>query len=134
MKFKTDDLKAQFWTLHPKLQCIVMAVSWHCKDLYKIETTATSFLRVDNETSVHFFKIRRGADLRSFDFSDSQITEIVDWVNKTFPYGDNIHNTCLYHDTGAGFHFHLQVKEDGKENEGGDLGEFGQGINSVQVY
>lgn len=128
MKFKDFNLREQFWYIHPKLRKILGDLEYKCMKDYKTEITITSLIREDDEHSVHYITFKRGADVRSYDFTSDQIDEILMYLNTEYPYGDQIHLTAICHDTGLGRHFHLQVIADGlnePDPKGGTLGTVG---------
>ena len=51
----------------------------------------------------------RGLDFRSAVFNQSEINNILDYINKIVPYGTPGHFTLICHNVGSGMHFHLQV-------------------------
>ena len=59
--------------------------------------------------SVHQFGC--GADIRTSNFTQSEIDEIADIINRWFDYDqEGSHPSAIAHDIGRGKHLHLQVK------------------------
>lgn len=131
MKFKTPDVEEEFrglrktvkFQFRSRLGLIARALDYYCQFFFKKEITITHVLRTQEQQdsfyrddpvykvkswkSVHQFG--RGVDIRSMDFEEHEIKQIVDWVNMSFPYGDGKHATCICHNVGQGEHIHLQI-------------------------
>jgi hypothetical protein len=110
--FKSDTEKAQFSDnrLDNRLRIILFALSGYVRFNFGKDIVITSIYR-EGDTGVHGYW--RGIDIRTRHagidyFTDEEISKITDYL-KNFEYGDNIHNTSLYHDVGQGIHFHIQV-------------------------
>jgi len=70
---------------------------------YDTHAIITSFMR---EKGVH--STGRALDLRSRNLFREQCRNVEVLLNHEFPRNDRYH-TCIWHDVGAGVHFHLQV-------------------------
>lgn len=77
----------------------------YCELQYGTDTILTSIFRTWG-SGVH--EAWRAIDVGSNAFTYSQCIEIRNAVNKKFPRL-GIFKTCVYHNSGFGWHFHLQV-------------------------
>lgn len=118
MQFKEPQMKDEFWSLKPKLRCILCDIEYYCWYKWGLDIVITSLMRLDNPKSPHYYG--RGADLRSWTFTPEQRAEIKYYICTKYIYGDNQHETMIYHKTNSddsAFHLHVQVQEikvDGK--------------------
>ena len=113
MLFKEPDIREQIWSLKPRLQAILFDFAYYSWYKWAVEITITSAIRLDNPDSVHYYG--RGVDIRSWVFTPEQRAELAFYINNKYKYGDDQHETLLYHKTNsddAEFHFHLQVRDE----------------------
>jgi hypothetical protein len=84
-------------------------VDWLCDRIGEI--CITSGFRINNENSVHGAVPCRGLDLRSIIYQNPQ--GIVDMINAHWIYDPDRPNMkcAILHNTGSGFHIHLQVHD-----------------------
>ena len=45
----------------------------------------------------------------SWIYTKEEVEQILAFLNEQFPYGDEKHDTAIWHDVGKGVHIHLQV-------------------------
>jgi len=97
------DLK-QFDFIEPLLKSLALEVEHN----YGVEFKITSLYR-ENDTGVHGQIPLRGIDLSCPDKEFGIIVEA--YVNRKYTYDpDRLHlMCCVFHDTGSGYHIHLQV-------------------------
>ena len=112
MKFKHPILEKQLNRLKPRILALLLYFDYYCKQKFEKEITITSLIRLNNRKSTHFYG--RAADIRVWDFTSEQLEQILEHINKSFPYGDNKHKTLIKHEDisskDSAIHFHLQVK------------------------
>lgn len=109
MKFKHEDRISEFWSLDAKLQLILCDLNYFSVNEFGKEIIITELLRKPrNNNDVHAYG--RGADVRSWIYTPEEKTEITEYLNRKYPYGDGVHPTCLFHDIGKGEHFHIQTR------------------------
>jgi hypothetical protein len=130
MKFKDDKLKQEFWDCDPRLQKEILEFEDYSTSLFGIEPFMTCLKRMydKKQPSVHGLLPCCGCDLRIQPkdksippmYTVSQVAAIKYHMNNMFDYGDGLHQSCIDHDTGSGYHWHLQCKPlvNSKENEG----------------
>ena len=125
--FKNEELKAEFERLNPRLQHVIYWLAgWASLNTKTRWVLITELLRTKEQqnenykdnpeyqekpwNSVHEYG--RGADIRSHEFVNrgDDVEKIVAAINREFDYGDGVHQTALYHNSGQGKHIHLQVK------------------------
>lgn len=119
IKYKTDELEADFPRVSNRLQGIIIFASGYASNAFSKDVVVTSLIRTQAEhdriykdrpnkpkTSVHIEK--RGADLRSSNLTPHQVKELVSVINSVFCYSARL-ETAIYHDVGSGAHIHLQV-------------------------
>jgi hypothetical protein len=95
-----------FGQIHPKLGMIFYDLACYLEDNNVKEITITSILRPQDLSSVHAYG--RGMDIRA-DFSPEIRDKATKYINGKYPYNTYSHETCIYHNTGNGWHLHLQV-------------------------
>ncbi len=107
LDFKSQRLREEFEAVDTRLQVILYAVAGFVKHRFDKDLIVTSLLRDDLE-SVHGY--RRGADVRTSNFSEEERDEIVEFVNSAFHY-DSTGKETLFdeRDRPGAPHFHLQV-------------------------
>jgi len=124
MRCKTDRIKKE-WSderLDFRLRTILFAVDWYCRKHFGRNIQLTCVFRTQAEQdaiysgnakykrkpwqSVHQYW--RGIDVGVNAFTEEQRIELRDFINNHFEYSGR-HKTCVYHNVGLGFHFHLQV-------------------------
>ncbi len=77
------------------------------KEQERIFALAQKLGRKEPERSPHEFG--RAADIRTQEIPDEVIVELVDYLNRKYPY-DNPNMKCaIRHDVGSGDHVHVQV-------------------------
>jgi hypothetical protein len=108
IEFKEHPLNTEWMSplLDSRLKFIIYALAGFVWESFGKPITITSIYRAGDK-GVHGYW--RGIDIRSIYFTDDEIKEIKDFLNTNIVYGDNVHNTCVYHDVGQGIHFHIQV-------------------------
>lgn len=97
MKFKTEELREQYWKLTPKARYLASYIDYLLWKMYKKEATITC-VWYEGGSGVH--SQWRAFDIRTQDYlSGEQIEEIKERVNKTFPYDINRPKlqSCIYH-------------------------------------
>ena len=102
--------------LDPRVRAITLLAAWYSWEKFKKVAVVTHILR-SREEQIRFYKgdkekrstheFRRAVDLRSSIYTEEEITELVDYLNKSFPR--TRFKTVLYHSVGLGWHFHIQV-------------------------
>ncbi|MCP4988371.1 MAG: hypothetical protein GY928_20665 [Colwellia sp.] len=118
MQFKNVGLKQQFKQIDSRLRVMLSFLDLFTTKKYNDEIVITELIRTQQQQeliygvgtkkkSVHLYG--RGADVRVSNFKDSQITEILDLLNK-IPYGKGSYKTAIRHDVDFGDHIHVQVK------------------------
>jgi hypothetical protein len=105
--FEKDKFVNEFDVLDARLREIVLWTTGYTSGKWEIPLRVTSIYREGNG-SVHGHW--RGLDAGSREFSTWAQGEILEVVNKRYPYGDEEHKTLIWHDVGQGEHFHFQVK------------------------
>ena len=137
MKFKYDHLQDEISIISPHLRAMLFEADYFSKKQFDKEIIITELLRTQamqnayytskiNEgfyviinnmkyysldkksptLSVH--QVGRGADLRSTIYTEDEIELLCSHIRTYFPYNAK-HKSCLYHNVGKGFHFHLQT-------------------------
>ena len=108
MKFKYEQKSHEFWSLKPKLRLILCDLEYFCLNEFGKELIITELLRKPrSDNDVHPYG--RGADIRSWIFDDKEKLDIIEYINRKYPYGDGEHDSIIFHDVGKGEHFHIQV-------------------------
>jgi len=111
MRFKTRKLREQ-WELkpklHPRLRAVLTAVDAYSMFHFGKQVVVTSLVRKTSKKSVHYWG--RGADIRSWIYTPSEVQDIVQFVVENFPYEHARYKSAVFHSVGKGFHIHLQVK------------------------
>lgn len=92
---------------HPKLRKIV---EWLCK--YKEHVVITCGYEKRNYASTHSVIPLRAIDIRSWIYRDP--AELCTIINNIWIYDPNrpAKLCAMYHDSGSGFHIHIQIHED----------------------
>ena len=121
MKFKTKDLREQYWKLTPKARYLAGYIDYLLWKWYKKEATITCIF-YEGGSGVH--SQWRAFDIRSTDFTHNEITYITNNVNLCFTYDVNRPKlrSCIYHKVGKDkikdyklenfvpqYHLHFQV-------------------------
>lgn len=111
MKFKADELIEQFaCKITPKMRFMVCDLECYTLRMYKKEITVTDLMRPNDAGSVHAYG--RGADIRSWMFTDVEIAEMKFYINTKYPYDGGKKPAFLYHTVADGaFHIHLQCED-----------------------
>lgn len=91
---------------HPTL---IRMLAWFDKE-FPNKIMFTSAFREGG--GVHGTNPLRGVDLRSHEFTDP--IRIRNYCNQEWDYGKEPYRVCVYHDSGRGVHFHLQVRNETK--------------------
>ena len=109
IRFKEPAMMSQFNEISPKLRAIICEIAWYSQYKFGKVLIITSLIRQDNKKSVHYYG--RGGDLRVWHYTALQIQQIVNYVNRNYPYSRYRPwlKTCVYHDVGKGPHLHVQV-------------------------
>ena len=123
-EFKTDTIRDEFASdkLDYRLRVILYALAgfiyWHygksltITELYRTQEMQDEYYKDDpiyqQKKWLSTHQTGRGADCSTYYFTEFEITGIKDFL-KHFEYGDNAHNTFLFHDIGLESHLHLQV-------------------------
>ena len=110
MQFKTKELRYQWYggVLQPKLRSLLKAVDAYSRFHFGKQILVTSLVRKNNKHSVHYWG--RGADIRSWIYTQSEIQDLLRFVIENFPYEGARYESAMYHSAGSGFHIHLQTK------------------------
>lgn len=111
IEYKHDYLEHELNKVHPELKNVLRAFQSISLDFEKVPVI-TSIFREDS--GVH--KAGRAIDIRdqhggSFVYTEEERLALVNYINAVYTRSDN-KKTCLWHDAGTGFHFHLQVRTD----------------------
>lgn len=107
MKFLEPILSEQFLILNFRLRAIVFFLETLMAAFYHKVLTITSVYRPAQD-SPHAFS--RAVDVRSFELFNSDCFYLLNLINLFFPYGHANLQTMIWHDTGHGWHFYLQVR------------------------
>jgi len=114
--FKSPELKEQFnYQINTGLKNILYALAGYLKYNFAADLLITSLVRHDVPILIHWSK--RAADAGTEKLTSLQAMQTKDWLNTNFPYGDGVHQTCLYemkgeiHNgiTSTGNHLHIQT-------------------------
>jgi hypothetical protein len=92
--------------IDPRVKAIVQHLDFMLHDLHQ-HVVITSAHRGDKQTSPHFYF--RAVDVRTLTWPTNLPQRIEAVINERYPYGDNEHQTAIYHDSGQGKHLHVQV-------------------------
>ena len=117
--FKTDLIRQRFTLMNLKLQYIALDAYQYALSIgvgqpvfTETATTAAEDLKLKRQSKTHHE--RRAFDLRVIDWSGEQIDALIKYL--TDKYGqfgaiqkDGSRLICLYHNSGHGFHFHVQL-------------------------
>jgi len=108
IQFKEHILSSQFDSLllDSRLKFIIYALAGFIANEFGKPLVITSIFR-PGDKGVHGYW--RGIDIRTYYYLAEEITEILEFINKTLPYGYGAYKTALYHNTGQGDHIHIQV-------------------------
>jgi hypothetical protein len=113
IEFKENSLKDEFDDpkLDTRVRAIVLALAGFVKYEFGKDITITSVWRTKTtDSGVH--EAWRAVDVRSIYFTDSEINEILLFLNNFF-YGKSVSGedlqTAICHDVGQGQHLHIQV-------------------------
>lgn len=124
MRFKTERIEKE-WNdkrLDFGLRIIALTVDWYCTENFGRDIQLTDIYRTQEEQDRYYkddpnYKIQkwysthqfwRAIDVGVNKYSESQRQELCNYINKHFNYKGS-HNTCVYHNVGKGWHFHLQT-------------------------
>jgi len=110
--FNAEFLREEFDLVDRKLNKIVNATATIKEVLFEKNTVVTSVYR-DDPDSTHYYY--RAVDLRSRDLTEKQCKKLEKIINQLFPYGKKPYQTMLYHNSGSGWHFHIQVRAEHDE-------------------
>lgn len=107
LQFKNETVFYNFTAraLHPQLAAVL---HWFWKRYFDV--IVTSAWR-EQDSGIHNTDPLRAVDLRSWVFPDPEAR--ADEINRAWLY-DPLRtrlNVCIYHDTGRGVHFHIQVHD-----------------------
>ena len=105
--FKEGKLREEFHKLDSRVRKIAYVLSTLMDALHGEKATVTSVYREDVHSPHHFY---RAIDLRSRDIKPEACVYLEAILNVIFPYEKEAHQTVIYHDSGQGIHFHIQVK------------------------
>ncbi len=117
--FKTLKIFARFKYMHPKLQEIALdafnyavVIGVEHPVFTETATTAAEDHALNRVSNTHHEC--RAFDLRVFDWSGEQIDAMIEYLNKKYGHlgaltKDGKRVVALYHDSGHGFHFHIQL-------------------------
>lgn len=129
IKFKTDRVCNEFEELQDKnyyLEDLINDVAQYCKKEFDKNITITMIYRTDEEQDniykdnerYQFKKFKsphqfwQAVDLRSRDFTEEEITQLVDYINKKYNVQNYYKWTAKNHEVnGHGEHFHIQYLE-----------------------
>lgn len=124
MRYKNSRIEREWINplLDFRVRVIALVLDWYCKRNFGIDIQLTGIHRTKEEqdriyknssgykespwTSVH--QVWRGIDVGVNKFSEEERRKACNFINKYFDYSGR-HNSCVYHDVGKGWHFHLQV-------------------------
>ena len=95
--------------LDNRLRFIVYALAGFIQNEYSKTITITSIYR-EGDPGTH--GCWRAVDIRTWNYSDDEIADIINFINKSLPYGYGAYKTSLYHNVGQGEHIHIQVSRD----------------------
>ena len=124
--YKTKRIEDEFKgdnTIKYELKQVIYMLSLYCELEFGKDVVITELYRTQSEQdfyykdrdtyqrkpwkSVHQFG--RGADIRSRNFTENQITKIIAFLNlKTYKSGSK-YQTAIYHNIGMGSHIHIQT-------------------------
>lgn len=113
MRFKTPELKEEFWRMPAMLQVIALYFEEVSLRIAQVDPTVTRILEhVAGSSGVH--EAGRAIDFRDEfgakrTYTAEQVERITADVNERFP-GNDAKPTCLHHSfKGMPYHFHLQI-------------------------
>ncbi len=117
IKFKHKRLKAEWKDsrLRPDVKAVVMAIALYMKRVHGIHVIITSIFPEDNiERVSQSHAAGRAIDLRTKDWPSDLPFDVANIINESFSTGAYHENgepmkVCVYHDSGYGKHFHIQV-------------------------
>lgn len=96
-------------SFHPKLTAIIIWTRHQLKELGENDDLIITegFRRSKHRNDLH--PLGRAADLRSWIYKNPRL--ICNHINKHWAYDPSrpTYKVCVYHDSGKGIHFHIQV-------------------------
>ena len=110
IRFKNLNVLASMFK-EPWHPILISLFKWILVRYSKNTVLITQAYEKRNYPSVHSMSPLRGLDLRSWAFKDPPPEEVEKDINEHWMYDPQRKDmkVCLYHDTGRGIHFHLQV-------------------------
>lgn len=105
--FKEDSLREEYPKLREEIKEILEVMDSLMKALYGYRMVITSIYR--NEIgSTHYYY--RAADVRTLGLEHSKCKHLENLINFILPYDKDHYQTVVFHNSGSGWHFHVQVK------------------------
>lgn len=114
INFKENILREEWLRLDLRVRKITYLMKVIMDLLYGVSLTVTSVYRLDVHSPHYFY---RAVDIRSRDIKPEECVYLAALVNIIYPYGKGAHETVMYHDSGDGVHFHIQVKVESEEKK-----------------
>lgn len=127
MKFKDKTIEGYWKRIDDRIRTILLFVDMFTQAKFRKEIMVTDLMRLrihqiiiykrlekykdipESEIPHSVHEYGRGADFRVTNFTEEEITDIMELINK-IPYGDKRYMTALRHDIGTGDHIHVQVR------------------------
>ena len=124
IQFKTKRIEDEFkldTSIRQDLKNILYMLAIYCEVEFDEDITITELYRTQSEQDTYYAHIPnynkksvhqfgRGADIRSRNFNENEITKIMTFLNLITYQEGSRYQTAKYHDIGMGSHIHIQVR------------------------